>query len=428
MVRALNAIANRKARTVFLEGWERYVGGRSQRSQNALVGPNQLPGLAGAVTDRSEGAAVLGRMRWGLLERLAPPAWPLKHWTAWLHLRDAVLAAWARWGNAAGSIDRCGDDVTIMVCPACKREHPLVKTCRSRYCADCIADVRARSEQRIRDLVEKHFKHQPRFLTLTTRNVQHLAGSITRLVKAFGRLRRLTRLFRDQRGKWWVWEDIVRGGVYSAEITEDLGRRDDLVWHPHLHTLLDSQLYLPWNWLVEGWQRANGCKCPRSKNRKVPVLCRHSTWIEEQGRFVTWRAHAQQLAEERTRGRRGRDPARELVKILAANKCQGCGVEPGGLNIQAASNTGAAVHELVKYVGKSLKTSAGMMAFAPALEEFLEETLGRRMLSAFGALHGAEEREEPVPLTCDDCGTVLEFLTIMSVVAWERQQRAPPAA
>jgi len=411
VVAAFYGLANRHQRRTFVEGWRELA------------------------PDRPVPLELLEHTFWGRVQAWMPPCLDFAHLGRWHRLVERTKAAWCRWANPASNIHRCGLDISIFECPACGKEHAIEKTCRSRYCPECIGDVRARTQERVGELVDKHFEHTPRFLTLTKRNVATLLGSTREFLKAFGRMRRLTRVFRARGrvppggnpegfyGRWFTWPDLVRGGIYACEITEDLGRRDELVWHPHLHILLDAKAFLPWQWIVEAWQRANGCKCPRSKDRTVPVLCKHSTWVETKGRYDSWEQHAHDLANDRAI-KKGSTAEAEYSKVHAGNKCKGCDVEPGSQNIEGTTDPARAVRELVKYVGKSLKTSKGMMAFQPALQEFLEETWGKRMLSAFGELHGAEEKEEPESRTCEDCGTPLEFVTTITETAWSA--RAPP--
>ena len=372
---------------------------------------------------------------------LLPPdqAIPHRAYFRWQNLVDRVQKKWVWWGNAAQAVATCGLEVQLFHCEKCRHRHAFEKHCRIRYCPDCVGGIRARTQKRVEQLVE-HFKNPPRFLTLTRRNCRQLAGSTTEIKKAFARLRRLKRIMRGSAtGRWFDWDDVVRGGVYSVEITENLDRRDDRVWHTHQHHLVDANTFLPRNWLTEAWQRANGCKCPRDPDREQPVLCKHSRYVDDgKGawwrRFQIWREHAIEIAcrrVERTAARSldGKrttipDVGAELGRIMAKNKCRGCDVEPTGVDVRAAGVR--AVRELCKYVGKSLKASTGMMAFRPALKEFLRETWGRRMLSAYGALHGAQEKDEREPRVCEECGGTLVFDGCERIEVY--RERAPPAA
>lgn len=325
--------------------------------------------------------------------------------------------AYARWANAAESLATCGQKLELYECAACHKAHAFDRHCTLRYCPDCVSRVRARTKARVRALVDQ-FQHRPRFLTLTHRNVADLVGSTTRLKQAFARLRRLKKVMRGSAsGRWIDGADAFPAGLYAVEITENLARRDGLVWHPHMHHLVDSPVFLPWNWIVEAWQRANGCRCRRHRERTTPVLCKHTRFTPQDGgtwwtRFDSWAEHAVCLAQGR--------PS-ELWRVQKRNCCKGSGVEPTAVDIRAAGEH--AVAELAKYVGKSLKTTTGMMALDSALEEFLRETWGRRMVSAYGRLYGLKADDDTEPRRCD-CGGDLVFLR--TEWAHDYQARSPP--
>jgi len=136
-----------------------------------------------------------------------------------------------------------------------KDDHTLFRAvsdhCHDRFCVPCASSRQAV----IRRNLDHYLPLRPhRFLTLTIRNTdQPLAPLITRLYKAFSRLR--ARRF---------WRDRVRGGAAFLEVTYNTDRA---TWNPHLHCMLDGK-YMDLQQLSKTWLAVTG----DSQNVKIALI------------------------------------------------------------------------------------------------------------------------------------------------------------
>lgn len=133
----------------------------------------------------------------------------------------------------------CHTDAHRATCNDCKKSKIFWNRCERRYCPLCARRLaRERKEQ-----ISFWFSHlkNPKFLTLTVRNVEFLTSEyLKNLKKDFKRLRRST-LFKR-----------VSGGFWSLEITNQGNG-----FHCHFHVLFDGP-FLPQAMIEKKWSKVIG--------------------------------------------------------------------------------------------------------------------------------------------------------------------------
>lgn len=159
------------------------------------------------------------------------------------YLRDALSLALRRAHryDEADDVQDCHGSFREYL-PECKNPrqkailHPI--SCFHRLCPFCATIRRERAKEHLGEFI-KHMK-EPKFLTVTVKNVEHIDGRYLKQWRGwFNRLRN-----KD------VWKRAVRGGVYSLETTYNTKSR---TWHVHLHALIDAA-YMPQAWLSQAWE------------------------------------------------------------------------------------------------------------------------------------------------------------------------------
>jgi len=136
---------------------------------------------------------------------------------------------------------RCQEEFLAFVSPVCGCVKVAPVSCGISFCPDCGLRRRVRLQEKVR----KSFSlmKNPRFLTLTVKNMDRLSGDVlSELKKTFGKLRRTKR-----------WLRYVQGGEYVLEIPWTKAKG----WHPHIHVLFDGRYY-PQDELAEDWKKAGG--------------------------------------------------------------------------------------------------------------------------------------------------------------------------
>jgi hypothetical protein len=145
----------------------------------------------------------------------------------------------------ADKLKRCNANVSVLVC---KKGHSFGKQvdyrCHLPVCADCQETKSLRELARILPKFLQLLKDNPdlilAFMTLTLRSDKKrgLRGGCRQIKKDFSKL-------RDRQ----VWKDCI-GGVGRIENTSNR----KLGWHPHIHSLLLLNEYLPQKDLSDKWQ------------------------------------------------------------------------------------------------------------------------------------------------------------------------------
>lgn len=164
--------------------------------------------------------------------------------SGWTRHRRRVWDSLMRTGQSRSRMDRfanCGSGCTVFWSPS-RRDWTLrANYCRDRCCQPCGV---ARSRF-VRDAVVDFIGTRTvRFVTFSLKHTPHLTltEQIDRLYEAFSNLRR-KKLYRS----------LVRGGCAVLEVK--IGK--DLLWHPHLHCLLEGS-YLPQKDLSREWLKVTG--------------------------------------------------------------------------------------------------------------------------------------------------------------------------
>jgi len=132
----------------------------------------------------------------------------------------------------------CGTKIATMECEHCGYKHPISYNCKLRICPRC-ASVRAF------ELVEKYQPYleslnpkRVRCITLTMKNVAHLAEGKEKIRRCFIKL-----LHRK------YYKELIDGSLYHIEVTlDEIG-----FWHIHIHAIIVGG-YIPQAKLSDDWQ------------------------------------------------------------------------------------------------------------------------------------------------------------------------------
>jgi hypothetical protein len=123
----------------------------------------------------------------------------------------------------AAKLEACHSTWTIARCDSCGKEQHFPNRCDLFYCPECTPRLAHEREESISWWVAE--VNQPKFITLTCRNIPDMnSGHLLEFKSWWRKLRR-----RKFAANW-------RGGFYSIEVT-NTGNG----WHLHLHALVDAR-------------------------------------------------------------------------------------------------------------------------------------------------------------------------------------------
>lgn len=136
----------------------------------------------------------------------------------------------------------CRENAYFSVERATRRVVVLSDSCRLRWCPLCSRARSANISAAVTDWLRSH--PRPKMLTLTLlHSNETIAAQITRLYACYVALRRFA---------WW--RRNVNGGIWFFQVTFSASSG---TWHPHIHTLLDSQ-FLPHPLIKATWLKITG--------------------------------------------------------------------------------------------------------------------------------------------------------------------------
>lgn len=169
--------------------------------------------------------------------RARNPAAQSEFWTSHTVQKNSIAAKLRLMGdvNRARTLEACHSTWTVATCNDCGRVQKFPNRCDNFFCPECMPRLSHEREESITWWCNE--VKQPKFVTLTCRNINDLTTAHIQEFKGWW-----NRLRRRKFARGW------RGGFYSLEVT-NRGRG----WHLHLHALIDAQ------WIDAGQLRGEWC-------------------------------------------------------------------------------------------------------------------------------------------------------------------------
>lgn len=175
----------------------------------------------------------------------------------------------------AEKIKNCRKERNFYSCKSCGAVGVFFKSCNSRICPICSRNMKnrliAKYEKGFKNL-SKFYRSRLKLLTLTTRNVQSLDGS----VNAFSAIRIAFNKFRRRKSL----VNKIFGGLYAIETTFDKAKG----WNLHLHCLVSMRYHQV---ACEGMKKCKDREEEREFERVHCSVCRSKClrrfWEEASG-------------------------------------------------------------------------------------------------------------------------------------------------
>jgi hypothetical protein len=205
------------------------------------------------------------------------PAFQSEFWSSQTVCKNSVAAKLRIAGmtDFALKLEWCHSEWTIAHCNACGKERHFPNRCDLFCCPECtprLSHERAESVEWWSSRIT-----EPKFVTLTVRNIGDLTSGHIREFKSW-----FTKLRRRKFAHGW------RGGFYTIEVTNE-GRG----WHLHLHALVDAQ-WIDGGKLAIEWASVTGGAGHIVKvkdARAADYLRRVKTYIVKGSTLASWTAN-----------------------------------------------------------------------------------------------------------------------------------------